>query len=133
MYLGRKVFMKNIIVILSALNVMFIFMHEFDAFFQKEWKMFKFIRKLKEKTQYLLFLYIHIPLTLFLFYYLWTVINFNNFILWIIVNSFMILHLLLHIDATRWKSNVFHSIHSFIFIGGGAITGIINVCLMSFY
>lgn len=125
--------MKNVISILSTLNIVFLCMHEFDACIHKEWRMFRFIRNFKEKTQYLIFLYFHMPLTLFLFYYFWTVIEFNSFIVWIICNSFMIGHLIIHLFATKWKSNVFHSVHSFIFIWGGGITGLLNLCFMKFY
>ncbi|MEJ6951975.1 DUF6713 family protein [Natronospora cellulosivora (SeqCode)] len=125
--------MRKVIILISVLNVIFVFMHEFDACYCGEWKMFRFIRKCKEKTQYLIFLYIHLPLTLFLFYYLWTVVNFNNIILWVIINAFLIFHFVLHLIARRWKSNVFLSYHSFIFIAGAALTGIINLCLIAFY
>lgn len=125
--------MKNTILIITSLNIMFLFMHEFDAFHQGEWKMFRFLRKLKESTQYLLFLYFHIPLTLFCFYYLWSAKNFDNFVLWLIMNIFSIFHLILHLIAMKWKSNVFKNIHSFIFIAGWGITGIINLVLMSSY
>ena len=125
--------MKELIIIMSALSVMFLFMHEFDACHKGEWRMFRFLRKLKENTQYLIFLYVHIPLTLFLFYYLWTVLSFNNIILWIIVNTFWIIHFALHVIAIKWKSNVFQSINSFVFIGGAAITGFINLCLVAYY
>ncbi len=125
--------MKDLIVTMSSLSVMFLFMHEFDACYKGEWRMFIFLRKLREETQYLIFLYAHIPLTLFLFYYLWTVISFNNILLWIIVNTFCILHFALHIIAKKWKSNVFQSINSFIFIGGAALTGLVNLLLVAYY
>jgi hypothetical protein len=124
---------KELILLTSALSVMLLFMHEFDAFYKGEWRMFKFLRKLREKTQYLIFLYLHIPLTLFLFYYLWTVISFNNIILWIIVNAFLIFHFALHIIARKWESNVFQSINSFVFITGAAITGLLNLCFVRYY
>ncbi|OHD19888.1 MAG: hypothetical protein A2086_02705 [Spirochaetes bacterium GWD1_27_9] len=125
--------MKFTIILMSVLSVMFLFMHEFDACYRKEWKMFKFLRNFNENTQYLIFLYIHIPITLFLLYYLWTVINFNNIILWIIVNVFFVLHLVIHLIARKWKSNVFTEIHSFIFIVGAAITSFINLFLVKYY
>ena len=125
--------MKFTIILMSVLSTMFLFMHEFDACYRREWKMFKFLRNLKENTQYLIFLYIHIPITLFLLYYLWTVINFNNIVLWIIVNLFSILHLVIHLIATKWKSNVFTGIHSFIFIVFGAIASFINLFLVKYY
>lgn len=131
--------MKNTILIVTCLNIMFFVMHEFDAFHQGEWKMFKFLNKLKESTQYLIFLYIHVPLTFFCFYYLWSTYHFNNQRLWLIINIFSIFHFGLHLFAQKWelnvfnKSNVFNNIHSFIFISGWAITGIINLILMNSY
>jgi hypothetical protein len=125
--------MKNAILVVTSLNSMFLLMHEFDAFHQGEWRMFRFLGKLKESTQYLLFLYIHIPLTLFCFYYLWSTYRFNHFVLWLIMNSFSIVHLFLHLMAIRWKSNVFRNVHSFIFIIGWGITGVINLMLMNAY
>ena len=125
--------MKTAILAVTSLNIMFLLMHEFDAFHLGEWKMFNLSGKLKESTQYSLFLYLHIPLTLFCFYYLWSTSNFNNYTLWLIMNIFSIFHLILHLIATKWKSNVFHNIHSFIFIIGYGITGIINLFLVSNY
>ena len=125
--------MKESIIIISCLNIMFLIMHEYDAFHKAEWKMFKFLNKFSESTQYLIFLYLHVPLTLFCFYYLWTVINFNNFSLWLIISIFSISHLILHLFARKWKSNVFINIHSFIFILGWAITGTINLLLLKYY
>lgn len=118
---------------MSILSVTFLLIHELDACNKGEWRMFKFMRKLKEETQYLIFLYAHIPLTLFLLYYLWTVLSFNNSILWILVNAFLILHLVIHVVARNWKSNVFQSIKSFVFIGAAAISGLINLCLIGYY
>jgi hypothetical protein len=125
--------MKNFILLITTLNVMFLFMHEFDAFYRGEWKMFPFLIKLKASAQYSLFLYLHIPLTLFCFYYLWSSYNFNNFALWIGLNIFSIFHLALHILALKWKTNVFTSPHSFLFIVGYGVTGCINVILMGHY
>jgi hypothetical protein len=88
---------------------------------------------LKEDTQYLLFLYIHVPLTLGAFYYVWSALGARNFLFWIIVNLFMIFHLVLHLCALRWKTNVFRNAHSFAFITGGALTGLLNLCLAGYY
>jgi hypothetical protein len=115
------------------MNVLSLFMHEFDACNRGEWKMLKFLRALKDETQYLLFLYIHVPLTLGAFYYLWSVLESRNFLLWNIVNIFMIFHLILHLLALRWKTNVFRNVHSFLFISVGAVTGILNLCLSGYY
>jgi hypothetical protein len=126
-------FKEHLIFLTSALSVILLFMHELDACHKGEWRMFKFLRKLNEKTQYLIFLYAHIPLSLFLFYYLWTVISFNNIILWVIVNTLLILHFVIHVIARKWESNVFQSFTSFVFIIGAAITGLLNLCLVASY
>jgi len=125
--------MRNIILIVTSLNIIFFFLHEFDAFHQGEWKMFKFLNKLKDSTQYLIFLYAHIPLTIFCFYYLWSTYCFNNQVVWLIINILSIFHFAIHVIAIKWESNVFKNIHSFIFISGWGITGIINLILIKSY
>jgi hypothetical protein len=125
--------MKELILGLTMLNVLCIFMHEYDAIYRGEWRMFGFLRRFRETTQYLIFFYVHVPLTLFLFYYLWTVINFNNFWLWVVLNAIMIFHLIIHTIAIKWRSNVFRSWHSFVFIVGAALTGFVNLLLFNHY
>lgn len=125
--------MKEMIILFSTIGVILIFIHEFDAFHYKEWLMFRFLRNFSKQTQYLIFLYAHIPLTLFLLYYLWTVVIFCNIMLWILMNILLIIHFIIHLFALKWKSNVFHSIHSFIIIAAAAITGIINLFLIGYY
>ncbi len=125
--------MNYFIITLSVIGVLFFIMHEYEACYYREWKMFRFLNKLNKETQAMLFVYLHLPLTLFMFYYLWTVINLSNIVLWIILNSLLILHLIIHLIALKWKSNVFHSIHSFIFIAGAALTGLISLFLVMYY
>lgn len=125
--------MKNFLIISGTLTVIFLLMHEFDAFYEGEWKMFRFLHGLKERTQYLIFLFIHIPLSAVFFYYLWCLFQFTVLPLWIVVNAFSVLHFLLHFFAKRWKTNVFTTFSSFLFIAGAAVTGIVNLVLSIFY
>jgi hypothetical protein len=125
--------MKELILAMSALNVMFLFMHEFDASHKGEWRMLRFLRVFKDETQYLIFLYAHIPITLFLFYYLWTVYNYNNFILWIIINALSVAHLIIHLVALKWDSNVIKPGNSFFIVIGYAITGLAGLLLVNYY
>lgn len=108
-------------------------MHEFDACYQGEWKMFSFLKPFPEKTQYQIFLWFHLPLCAFLLYYLDTVLSFSNFRLWVLVNAFGAIHLVIHLIALKWKSNVFTSFPSFVFITGAAFTGILNLIFFSYY
>ena len=123
----------NLIILLTFLNVVFLWIHELDACRQGEWRMFSFLSGLKDNMQRKVFLLAHIPLLLFTIYYLWTVIKFDNFPLWIIWNGLMFMHLLIHLYAKRWKSNVFKSSFSFIFIYLTAITACINLLLFKYY
>lgn len=125
--------MKDAILILTLVNITFVLMHEFDACKQGEWKMFKVLSPFKEKTRYQIFLWIHFPISVFLINYYARVMNFDNFRAWIIVNAFGVAHLLLHVVALKWKTNVFTSVSSFIFIAGAALTGAANLALYPYY
>ena len=125
--------MDKLIILLSTSSVILMLTHEYDAIHFGEWKMFKFLQRFSNQVQYLIFLYAHIPFTLFLFYYLWTVVSFSNIVLWIIVNLLLIVHFGIHLLALRWESNVFHSIYSFVIIGAAALMGIINLCLIQYF
>jgi len=125
--------MKTILFISALFNVLFFLMHELDAVYRKEWRMFKFMNNLKERTQYHIFLYFHFPLFAFLIYYLITVFNFNNISLWIIVNSLSVIHFIIHLYARKWESNVFKSGISFFVISGAGATGVVNLILTKYY
>lgn len=125
--------MKTVILITSALNISFLLLHELDAFHRGEWKMFGFLNKLKEKYHYTIFLWLHFPICIFLLYYFWTVFTFSNFRLWIIMNIFGIFHLIIHLIALKWKSNVFLSFSSIAIISATALTGLINLLVFNYY
>jgi len=125
--------MKTVILILSLIFTVLFFEHEFDACYRGEWKMMKFLRKFSNEQQYLIFLYMHIPLVFFFLYYMWTVINFSNFYLWIAVNVFGLLHFIMHLIGTKWKSNVYKTFHSYSFIYGIALLGLLNLVLVKYY
>ncbi len=125
--------MKLTIIIFTILNVLFFIVHEYDALKMGEWKMFTFLKGFSGKNQYLIFLYAHIPIFIFLIYYVISVLNLENVFMYVIVNSFSILHLILHIIATKWKSNVFKKKHSFFIMYVFAATGFINLVLLIYY
>lgn len=125
--------MKTLILTLTFFNIIFLLMHEFDACYQGEWKMFGFLKYFSEKTQYQIFLWFHLPMCAFLLYYFSTILSFSNFLLWVLVNVFCVLHLMIHVIALKWKSNVFTSFSSFVFIAGAALTGLLNLILFSYY
>lgn len=125
--------LKTLIFSLSTLNAMLLLMHEFDAFHLGEWKMFGILKRMDERAQYLLFLYLHIPLVFLLFYYLYSTLNGSNFYLWVGINAFNVVHLCIHLVANKWKTNVFSSAHSYVFIAGTALISFINLMLSNAY
>lgn len=125
--------MHMTIVILTLLNISFFLMHELDACHKGEWKMFKFLRRFQEKTQYQIFLWFHLPLCAFLLYYFGTVLSSSNFWLWVVVNILVLLHLIVHVVARKWKSNVFTSLSSLLLIAGSALTSALNLMFFAYY
>lgn len=125
--------MKTFLLLMTVLNLIFLLMHELDACYEGEWQMIGFLRHLPERTQSLIFLYAHIPIYALVFYYIWHVFQSTGKPLWIVVNAFGLIHFALHWQAKRWKSNVFHRLSSFFFIGGQGVTGLINLLLSSYY
>lgn len=124
---------NDLIIILTSFNLIFLWIHELDAYNKGEWRMFSFLSGLKDDIQRKIFLFMHIPLLFLTIYYLWTVLNFNNLPLWLIWNGLMIAHLSIHLFAKNWSSNVFKSSFSFIFIYLTAITAFINLLFFKYY
>jgi hypothetical protein len=125
--------MKTVLIVSSFISVIFIIIHEYDAFYRGEWKMLGFLKRFSEKTQYRIFLWAHVPITIFCFVYMWWVTRFAYFPLWIGMNAFFVFHLFVHLKAVRWKENVFKSASSFLIIGGCGVAGIVNLALFSYY
>ena len=125
--------MKTLILTLTIINIIFLLMHEFDACYQGEWRMFRILKHFPQKTQYQMFLWFHFPICAFLLYYFSTVLSFSYFWLWVLVNMFGVIHLAIHLIALKWKSNVFTSFSSFVFIAGAALTGLLNLIFFSYY
>ena len=121
--------MHELLLILTLFNMAFFVIHELDAIKNEEWKMFKFLRSFSERNQKLIFIYAHLPLPTLILLYFYCVFVKINFIIFLAINLFAIFHLLLHLAALKWKSNVFKSTVSFISIFGFAVTALINLII----
>lgn len=115
---------------LSICLVIFFILHEFDAIYEREWKMFKFLLKLNDRSQYLIYLYAHIFICGILIYYLWCIYHFINLPLVLIIDLFGISHLILHLFAQKWESNVFKSGSSFLLIGSIGFLSMANIIIL---
>lgn len=93
------------------IGLTFILIHEMDAIRLQEWKMFPILSGLKEKTGYLIFTSLHLPLYGLLFWGLWGRQGLvTNLILGL--DIFFIIHLMLHLLLINHKNNKFRNFFS---------------------
>ncbi|MBI9047492.1 MAG: hypothetical protein JEZ06_23615 [Anaerolineaceae bacterium] len=125
--------MQKFLFIITSLNIVFLILHEMDAVRHGEWKMFKLNKKIPEEIQYQLFLWLHFPLLLLIIFYAYSVFSFEYLVIWLIMNIFSVIHLILHIIFFKSRKNVFKNKSSFVLIVGIALTGLINLMVMKYY
>ncbi len=108
----------------------FIFTHELDAVKMKEWKMVPILSILKEQTGYYIFIALHIPLFILLFWGLYgsypNEVN-TTLIFWLDIS--FIVHFFLHLGFLRHKNNLFKSAFSWILITGTGICAILDLTI----
>lgn len=101
-----------------------ILIHEMDAVRCKEWRIFPGLSVLKDKPGYILFLFAHIPLFVWLLYGLNSV---DNESLITGLDYFFIIHLVLHVLYLGHKKNEFKDWISWTIISGTALCGFVDL------
>ena len=109
------------------LGLTFLIIHEMDAVYCKEWRIIPGLSSLKEKTGYIVFLSIHVPVLTGIFILLNMPGYMQTFIL--IFDILLILHLILHILFMKHEKNEFKKPVSWTIISGGAIFGLADIIL----
>ncbi len=104
----------------------FIFVHEMDAIRQHEWRMFPLTSWLKEKTSFLIFMGLHVPLYVLLLWNLYTPNGLNKGLIQGL-DIFFIIHVVLHLLFLKHPKNEFNSIFSWIIILGAGVAGFIDL------
>jgi len=112
---------------LFYIGISLFLIHEMDAIRYEEWKMLPFLSSLNDKQGYYIFITLHIPLFITLFWFL-TNISTSKMII-IGIDIFMIIHLILHILFLKHKNNKFKSIFSWFIIISIAICGFLDLAL----
>ncbi len=105
-----------------------ILLHEMDAVRCKEWRIFPGLSQLNEKTGYVLFLFLHVPLFYWIF---WQITNsqcINEFRIGFDV--FLIIHFVIHLMFLKHKKNEFKDLISWIVITGSGICGALDLILI---
>ena len=110
--------------LLFILNVTFITIHELDAIYQHEWRVFFGFTTLSDEAAYRLFTALHVPLLMFI---LW---NLQIRPFQIGLDIFLIIHAGLHWFLRNHPLVTFNNWFSRIWIFGGALLGAIHLLLL---
>ncbi len=114
--------------IIFLIGLSLIVMHEMDAVRCREWRIFPGLSLLNDKTGYFIFLFAHIPIFFWLFWYLLNSSDIDTFRTGF--NIFLIVHFGLHLLFLKHKNNEFKDWISWIIITGTGICGLLDLILM---
>lgn len=107
-------------------------LHEMDAIRTKEWRMFIILKDLPEETAYRVFSILHLPLYFAaLVALVWGGLN-GNFILFIILDLFLVAHAFIHFGFRNHASNGFTSLYSKVLIYVMGALSVAHLCLLAF-
>jgi hypothetical protein len=112
--------------IFFLLTLSFLFIHEMDAIRCREWTIFPLLSRLKDETGYLVFTAAHLPLVLLIFIGL---TNGGIFlpVVRILLDSFCVLHIILHTAFRHHPQNHFESGFSLFIIAGTGLAGLLDL------
>jgi hypothetical protein len=111
--------------ILFYLGLSLLTMHEMDAIRCREWRIFPGLSLLNDKLGHIVFVFLHIPLFLFVFWQLKHSQDLEAFIKG--VDIFMIVHVGLHIVFLKHKNNEFKDWISWTIIMGAGLCGLLDL------
>lgn len=104
----------------------FILTHEMDAIRCREWAIFPGLSRLDDRTGFVVFLLLHVPLYLLL---LWGVFREGELQSSVAIglDIFFLIHALLHVLYLRHPRNEFTSVLSWSLILGAAVMGLLDL------
>lgn len=109
-----------------VLGLSFLLVHEMDAVRCQEWKLFIFLSQMEEQAAYRIFTFIHIPLYGWLF---WELAHNPAIALITALDTFFIIHVLLHWGFRRHPDYQFNSWFSWLLIVGAGLCGALDLVL----
>lgn len=105
----------------------FILTHESDAIKCEEWTIFPGTAQMGYKTGYLVFIGLHVPLYIALFWGLFSSSKGLNASLVTGMDIFFIVHIFLHLWMYRHPKNLFTSVSSWVLIIGAGAGGLLDL------
>lgn len=122
--------MGELLKILFCLNFTLILLHEMDAIKNKEWKMFIWLKSMKDNKGYKIFTALHLPLY---FLAILALIDKNFYLeLSIGLDIFLIFHLIIHFLFRKNRNNEFDNLFSQCIICGMGFISIVHLVIYSF-
>lgn len=107
-------------------------LHEMDAIRTKEWRMFIILKDMPEETAYRVFSALHLPLYFAaLAALVWGGLS-GNFILFIILDLFLIAHAFIHFGFRNQANNGFSSLYSKVLIYAMGALSVAHLFLLIF-
>ena len=88
-------------------NLSLLVIHELDAIRRKEWRLFIFLKDLKDELAYQIFALLHLPFLLLIFWFLTQESVSSQFYFQVVVDIFLIIHLGLHLLLRDHEHNHF--------------------------
>jgi len=116
--------------IFFALIVSLLLLHEMDAIRAREWKMFIVLKDMNKDRACKVFLLAHLPLFFVVFLIMLSEWTTAQFVLYCIVDVFLVGHAILHFCFRKHPDNGFTSLFSKTLILLPAILGIVHLCLL---
>ncbi len=115
----------NDLIFYSGLS--FIMLHEMDAIRCKEWRIFPGLSLINEKLGFILFMFLHIPLFIWIFWGLSQSADPESFKTRF--DIFLMIHMGLHLLFLMHKNNEFKDWISWTIISGAAICGFVDLLI----
>ncbi len=103
-------------IIVFSIVISLFLLHEMDAIRTREWRMFVFLKNLKDEISYLIFSIAHFPLYFLIIFCMLQINNQDSrAIFYIVTDILLILHLLVHLLFEKKKIMVLYlSIQKFL-------------------
>ncbi|WP_371875205.1 DUF6713 family protein [Sulfurovum sp. XGS-02] len=114
------------------IGIVLLLTHELDAISSHEWRMFPFIHRLEESLGYRIFVILHIPLLLLIFWAITHSSESMRYRFQIIMDIFLILHLGIHYLFRSHPKNEFTGTFSLSLIVLTAMVGATHLILLFF-
>lgn len=108
----------------------FLVAHELDAIHRHEWRMFPFIARLDDRTGYRVFVLLHIPLLVLIFWLMFHPPGTVRFWFQVVMDVFFVVHSGLHYLLRKHEHNEFSEGFSKQIVALTAAAGLIHLMLL---